>query len=83
MDWITMNLGPIFQIMAEVEENSADVEKANVINIAVIDFNSGSSVNYVVIAIGASLSKLLKWLYHYIGLIGPNCYSITQGDRPK
>ena len=64
MDWITMNLGPIFQSMAEVEENSADVEKASVINIAIIDFNSGSSVNYVVIAIGASLSKLLKWLYH-------------------
>ena len=57
MDWITMNLGPIFQIMAEVEENSADVEKASVINIAIIDFNSGSSVNYVVIDIGASLSK--------------------------
>ena len=57
MDWITMNLGPIFQIMAEVEENSADVEKANVINIAVIDLNSGSSVNYVVVDIGASLSK--------------------------
>ena len=52
-----MNLGPIFQSMAEVEENSADVEKANVINIAVIDLNSGSSVNYVVIDIGASLSK--------------------------
>ena len=79
MDWITMNLGPIFQIMAEVEENSADVEKANVI----IDFNSGSSVNYVIIDIGASLSKLLKWLYHYIGLTGTNCYSITRGDRPK
>ena len=57
MDWITMNLGPIFQSMAEVEENSADVEKANVINIAIIDFNSGSSVNYVVIDIQASLSK--------------------------
>ena len=83
MDWIAMNLGPIFQSMAEVEENSADVEKASVINIAIIDFNSGSSVNYVVIAIGASLSKLLKWLYHCIGLIGPNCYSITRGDRPK
>ena len=57
MHWITMNLGPIFQSMAEVEENSADVEKANVINIAIIDFNSGSSVNYVVIDMGASLSK--------------------------
>ena len=52
-----MNLGPIFQSMAEVEENSADVEKANVINIAIIDFNSGSSVNCVVIDIQASLSK--------------------------
>ena len=52
MDWITMNLGPIFQSMAEVEENSADVEKANVINIAIIDFNSGSSVNYVIMPLG-------------------------------
>ena len=52
MDWITMNLGPIFQIMAEVEENSADVEKASVINIAIIDFNSGSSVNYVIMPLG-------------------------------
>ena len=57
MHWITMNLGPIFQSMAEVEENSADVEKANVINIAIIDFNSGLSVNYVVIDMGSSLSK--------------------------
>ena len=36
MDWTTMTLGPIFQSMAEVEENSADVEKANIINIAII-----------------------------------------------
>ena len=52
MDWIAMNLGPIFQSMAEVEENSADVEKASVINIAIIDFNSGSSVNYVIMPLG-------------------------------
>ena len=67
MDWITMNLGPIFQSMAEVEENSADVEKANIINIAIIDFNSGSSVNYVIMPL-----RMIKMVI-----------SLHWGDRAK
>ena len=53
--------------MAEVEENSADVEKANVINIAIIDFNSGSSVNYVIMPL-----RMIKMVI-----------SLHWGDRAK